>query len=101
MRFPRQLLTAALPLLGLVGFAGCDDDRPPPRRVIVEREYYAEPGYYYEPEYYDSYRYYHPRIYYYYDGRRWEPRDRIPAGAAARERRREHEREEQREHERR
>ena len=80
MRFTWKTLLAAVPLMGLVlPLASCEDEPPPPRRVIV-REYEVEPGYYYDTEYYDTYGYYHPRAYFYFDGRNYDRREFVPRG---------------------
>lgn len=94
-------IVAGAALIGLTGLplmSGCEEEEHEyPRHRVVEE--YVAPGYYYDPDYYDEYHAYHPRVYYYYDGYRWERRDQIPHDVRARQRSREFRAQEHRDHE--
>jgi hypothetical protein len=75
--------------IGLLG--GCEDTHHHYYRAsdyrAADRVTYVEPGWYYDREYRSPRGVYYPRTYYYWDGHRWDRRDRVPYGVTARERR--------------
>ena len=88
----RKLATTLLGSgLGFSLLGGCEvEHRTYVQRPTQTRTVYVEPGWYYDKEYYAPGGQYHKRVYYYYDGRRWDRRDRLPYGMTAHERHQQH-----------
>jgi hypothetical protein len=77
--------------VGLSVIGGCEEHHGYHEHAVVvpqSRTVYYEPGYYYDREYRDHDGRWHDRQIYYWDGHRWDHRDRVPSGYTLRERQR-------------
>jgi len=78
-------------MVGLGVTGGCEESHHSHEHAVVvperTRTVYVEPGYYYDKEYRGNDGRWHDRTYYYWDGNRWDRRDKVPSGYTLRERR--------------